>query len=88
MILKLYHGTLSLFDKIDVTLGNGYKDFGKGFYAAPVKRSAEKFVRRNFERESLKPWINSSELGMYIYELELDTSILNNADINNSTCQI
>lgn len=44
---KLYHGTLSDFRKIDINYGNGYKDFGKGFYATSVKRHAESIAKRN-----------------------------------------
>lgn len=29
----LYRGTIYEFDNIDVSVGKGYKDFGKGFYA-------------------------------------------------------
>lgn len=32
----LYHGTIYDFDEIDVSVGKGYKDFGKGFYATAV----------------------------------------------------
>ncbi len=28
---RLYHGTVSQIDKVDVSLGRGNKDFGKGF---------------------------------------------------------
>ena len=28
----VYHGSTSLIDKIDVTRGKPYKDFGRGFY--------------------------------------------------------
>ena len=44
---KLYHGTIHDFDEIDVTLGKGYKDFGKGFYATAIPSHAEKLALRN-----------------------------------------
>lgn len=44
---ELYHGSIVLFDTIDVNLGKGYKDFGKGFYATTVMLHAEKLAIRN-----------------------------------------
>lgn len=44
---ELYHGTIALFDVIDVNAGKGYKDFGKGFYATAVVSHAEKIAIRN-----------------------------------------
>lgn len=44
---KLYHGTIYDFDKIDVTAGKGYKDFGKGFYATAVQSHADRLAIRN-----------------------------------------
>ena len=38
----VYHGTTSLFDVIDVSLGKPYKDFGRGFYVTKSKDHATK----------------------------------------------
>ena len=38
----LYHGSATLFDKIDVTKGRPRKDFGKGFYLSESKTQALK----------------------------------------------
>ena len=46
---KLYHGSLSVFDEIDLSAGRGYKDFGKGFYATAVEKHAERLAIRNRE---------------------------------------
>ena len=43
----LYHGTIYLFDMIDIDAGRGYKDFGKGFYATAVATHAERIAIRN-----------------------------------------
>ena len=43
----LYHGTIYEFEEIDVSIGKGYKDFGKGFYATAVPSHAEKLALRN-----------------------------------------
>lgn len=44
---NLFHGTTYDISEIDVTMGKGYKDFGKGFYATSVKSHAESIARRN-----------------------------------------
>lgn len=46
-MIKLYHGTLSVFDEIDLSAGKGYKDFGKGFYATAEIKHAESLAMRN-----------------------------------------
>lgn len=43
----LYHGTIYEFDEIDVSVGKGYKDFGKGFYATAILPHAERLAIRN-----------------------------------------
>lgn len=35
--MKVYHGTVTSFTKIDVKKGAGYKDFGRGFYLSVSK---------------------------------------------------
>lgn len=47
----LFHGTTYDFNKIDVMMGKGYKDFGKEFYATPIKSHAENIARRNKRRK-------------------------------------
>lgn len=44
---KLYHGSIYVFDSIDINAGKGYKDFGKGFYATAVPSHAERIAIRN-----------------------------------------
>jgi hypothetical protein len=41
-VKKLYHGSLSIFDEIDLSAAKGYKDFGRGFYATAVKKTCRK----------------------------------------------
>ena len=43
----LFHGTKYDFKEIDVTIGKGYKDFGRGFYATSIKGHAESIAWRN-----------------------------------------
>lgn len=52
---KLYHGTISLFDEIDVDAGRGYKDFGKGFYATAILYDYyDELVENDFSEEICK----------------------------------
>lgn len=42
----LYHGTNSDIDAIDLSRGSRYKDFGKGFYLTPDRRTAERMAKK------------------------------------------
>ena len=50
MIKTLYHGTIYKIDKIDLSLGKGFKDFGKGFYTIGDKNQAIKWAKLMYER--------------------------------------
>jgi hypothetical protein len=73
----LYHGTYHDFEKIDVTAGKPFKDFGQGFYASQDYEHAVGMATRNVQIERLKlrrmkidreptPWV-------YTYELDEDS---------------
>lgn len=74
----LFHGTTYDINKIDVTQGKGYKDFGKGFYATAIKSHAENIARRNkriFEARDAKirqrnPGYKTKAYKAYRYSLE------------------
>ncbi len=82
----LFHGTTYDINEIDVTLGKGYKDFGKGFYATSVKHHAESIARRNkriLEAREAKIRQRNSEyrtktFQAYRYNLEFDDSCIDN----------
>ena len=38
--MTLYHGTNADFERISLTIGLRYKDFGHGFYATPDRQTA------------------------------------------------
>lgn len=84
----LFHGTTYDINEIDVMMGKGYKDFGKGFYATPVKSHAENIARRNkriLEAREAKirqrnPKYKSKIYHAYRYNLEFDDSCINNPD--------
>lgn len=69
----LYHGTISKIDKINVNLGRGNKDFGKGFYMAVTKKQAigmmHKKYREAIRRNRHKKSVDFSER---LYEIHLD----------------
>ncbi len=44
--MTLYHGTNTDIDKIDLSLGLQYKDFGKGFYLTPDKTTAGRMAKK------------------------------------------
>ncbi|MCM1251434.1 MAG: DUF3990 domain-containing protein [Clostridium sp.] len=82
----LFHGTTYDFNEIDVTMGRGYKDFGKGFYATSVKSHAESIARRNkriLEAREAKIWQRNPQyrtriFQAYRYNLEFDDSCIDN----------
>lgn len=82
----LFHGTTHDIREIDVLMGKGYKDFGKGFYATSVKIHAERIARRNkriLEAREAKmrqkhPERKIKIFRAYRYDLEFDDSCIAN----------
>lgn len=72
----LYHGTVSEITQIDVKLGRGRKDFGRGFYMAVSKSQAvgmmHKKYREAVRRSRSKQESNFSER---LYEIILNEQI-------------
>ena len=70
----LYHGSVFLFDKIDVSKGKPYKDFGNGFYTTQNKNHAVNLALRNkrIEEMRLKQQKRETEVTAYIYTYEAD----------------
>jgi hypothetical protein len=52
--ITLYHGSIHLFDKIDVSREKPFKDFGIGFYVSPRADHAENLARRNMAIEKIR----------------------------------
>ena len=81
----LFHGTTYDINEINVMMGKGFKDFGKGFYATPIKSHAENIARRNkriIEAREAKirqrnPEYKTKGYQAYRYNLEFDDSCLN-----------
>jgi hypothetical protein len=84
----LFHGTTYEISEIDVTMGKGYKDFGRGFYATSVKSHAENIARRNkriLEAKDKKiqqrnPKYRIKIYQAYRYNLEFDDSCIDNPE--------
>ena len=81
-IITLYHGTISEFDKIDVTKGKGNKDFGRGFYTSRDISHAERLAVRNKyieeARFALRGIRKSVTPLLYTYEFDLENLALLN----------
>ena len=68
--ITVYHGTTSLLDKIEVSKGKPYKDFGCGFYVTKSKTHAKKIALRN-KRIEIERFGLESEAYVYTYEMDL-----------------
>ena len=52
--MKLYHGTNTDIETIDLSQGLRYKDFGKGFYATPDRVTAVRMAQKRAIRNAMK----------------------------------
>lgn len=59
--MKLYHGSNTPIDKIDLSLCRPNKDFGCGFYLSPDKSAAEKMAHRTVKRFGGVPYVMTYE---------------------------
>lgn len=70
---KLYHGTASTIEHVDVTKGRGRKDFGKGFYIAVSRKQAIGMMHKKYKevmvRNRNKRNFTATE---NLYEITLD----------------
>lgn len=78
----LYHGTISEITKIDVSLGRGRKDFGKGFYMAVSKQQAVGMMHKKY-REAVRRSRNKSDGNFTerLYQVTLDEAHIKNLSI-------
>ena len=68
--LTVYHGTTSLIDLIDVSLGKPYKDFGRGFYVTESRDHASSLALRN-KRIEIERFGKRCEAYVYTYEIDI-----------------
>jgi len=64
----LYHGTNRVLDKIDLSKGRKYKDFGQGFYTTHLREQAVAWSKQVADRFGGNPVVNE-------YEFDLDSAI-------------
>ena len=70
MSIVLYHGSIHLFDLIDVRYGRGYKDFGKGFYTTREVKHAISIAERGMRYQNTDR--------SYVYKYEISKEDYNN----------
>lgn len=62
--MKLYHGSNQAIQRIDLSLGQKYKDFGQGFYTTPLREQALFWSRRISDRFGGEPTVSEFEFDM------------------------
>ena len=67
-MIRLYHGSNTVIEKIDLSKGRPNKDFGRGFYVTTIKEQAEKMARRVARIYGGEPYITVYE----IYDNQID----------------
>jgi len=78
-VRRLYHGTIALFENVDVSMGKGFKDFGSGFYTTEDREHAEKLALRNryIELDRLEMrGIKGQRVPAYLYEYDFDMDLV------------
>ena len=68
--IVVYHGSTSLFDKIEVSRGKPYKDFGRGFYVTQSATHAKNLAIRN-KRIELERFGKTSDAYLYTYQMDM-----------------
>jgi len=70
----LYHGSNRVIDKIDLSKGRKYKDFGQGFYITHLREQAVAWSKQVADRFGGKPVVTE-------YEFDLDASIADGLNV-------
>lgn len=60
----LYHGSNVPIDKIDLSRGQKYKDFGKGFYTTHLKEQAQEWASRISDRYGGHPSVTEFDFDL------------------------
>ena len=76
-VVQLYHGTLSLFDNVDVTKGERFKDFGQGFYTTRNRQHAENLAKRdrNDLLDKQRKTGKKFPVQAYLYQFDFDIDL-------------
>jgi hypothetical protein len=72
--ITLYHGTIYEFDRVDVTKGKPFKDFGIGFYTSQDEDHAVRLALRNkrIEERRLSKYGKTLTVTPWLYTFEFD----------------
>ena len=78
----LYHGTVSEIKQVDVSLGRGRKDFGKGFYMAVSKGQAVGMMHKKY-REAIRRNRHKQDAVFqeHLYEISINTELLSQYNV-------
>lgn len=63
-MIRLYHGSNTEIDTIDLTKGRPFKDFGQGFYLTELKEQAIKMSSRTADRYGGIPTVTEFDFDM------------------------
>jgi len=66
----VYHGSISSIEKIDVTKGKPYKDFGRGSYVTKSKSHATNLALRN-KRIEIERFGRPCEAYLHTYDMDM-----------------
>jgi hypothetical protein len=68
----LYHGSIHSFEKIDVSCGKPFKDFGIGFYTSLNREHSENLALRNkaIEQARIKKRGAATGVSAWLYKFE------------------
>lgn len=58
----VYHGSISIIKKPDISYSKQFLDFGKGFYVTSYKEQAERWAKRKSLRTKKTAFVNVYEL--------------------------
>lgn len=73
--MKLYHGTNSDIEVIDLAKGLRYKDFGKGFYVTPDRVTAERMAKKKARLFGGEATVITYELDESVFQSRLKIKI-------------
>jgi hypothetical protein len=82
-VITLYHGSIHLFNEIDVSRGKPFKDFGIGFYASLSEEHAQNLALRNkaIEETRIKRQRTHTDVSAWLYIYEFDMLNLQNLNV-------
>ena len=72
--MKLYHGSNQVIERIDLSQGKKYKDFGRGFYTTHLREQAVLWSRRIADRYG-------GEAAVTEFEFDLDAAIADGLNV-------